>query len=106
MGERHLLQRGSADSPDAPPPVPAAGVRKNSIPLEQPYWTDTLNIAPGERYTVMFRADDAGVWVWHCHILTHVERSTGMFGMVTAIIVNETPGSTPTTSRFAPATGG
>ncbi|MEZ5374990.1 MAG: multicopper oxidase domain-containing protein [Acidimicrobiales bacterium] len=76
---------------------------KDGIPLEQPYWTDTLNIAPGERYTVMFRADDAGVWVWHCHILTHVERSTGMFGMVTAIIVNETPGFDPNDEPVRPS---
>lgn len=64
---------------------------KDGVPLDVPYWTDTLNVAPGERYTVMFRADDAGVWVWHCHILTHVERDEGMFGMVTAVVVNEDP---------------
>ena len=28
-----------------------------------------------------------GTWVWHCHILDHVERETGMLGMVTAIVV-------------------
>jgi hypothetical protein len=33
------------------------------------------------------------VWVWHCHILTHVERDTGMFGMVTALVVNEAEGT-------------
>ncbi len=68
---------------------------KDGVPLDVPYWTDTLNVAPGERYTVMFRADDVGTWVWHCHILTHVERETGMFGMVTAIVVGETPGFDP-----------
>ncbi len=68
---------------------------KDGIPLDQPYYVDTLNVAPGERYTVLMRADDAGTWVWHCHILTHVERETGMFGMVTAIVVNPTPGFDP-----------
>jgi hypothetical protein len=29
------------------------------------------------------------VWAWHCHILNHAETSTGMFGMVTALIVEE-----------------
>jgi len=62
---------------------------KDGVPLDEPYWVDTLNVAPGERFTVLFKADDVGVWVWHCHILTHVERETGMFGMVTAIVVNE-----------------
>ncbi len=61
---------------------------KDGIPLDVPYYVDTLNIAPGERYTVLMRADDAGTWVWHCHILSHVERTDGMFGMVTAIVVN------------------
>jgi len=51
---------------------------------------------------VLFRADDPGVWVWHCHILTHVERSEGMFGMVTAIIVNETPGFDPDEEPVTP----
>ena len=33
---------------------------KDGIPLDEPYWVDTLNVAPGERYTVLFRATDAG----------------------------------------------
>jgi len=59
----------------------------DGFPLEQPYWVDTLLVAPGQRYTVMFQADQKGTWVYHCHILNHVERSAGMFGMVTAIVV-------------------
>ena len=62
---------------------------KDGIPLDYPYWADTVNVAPGERYSVIYQATDPGVWVWHCHILTHVERDTGMFGMVTALVVNE-----------------
>jgi len=38
---------------------------------------------------VLVHADEAGTWVWHCHILNHVEKSDGMFGMATAIIVEE-----------------
>ncbi|MEL7155348.1 MAG: multicopper oxidase domain-containing protein [Actinomycetota bacterium] len=75
---------------------------KDGIPLDVPYWTDTLNVAPGERYTVLFRADDPGTWVWHCHILTHVEREEGMFGMVTAIVVEEDPGFDPNENPVAP----
>jgi manganese oxidase len=62
---------------------------KDGVPLESPYWVDTLNVAPGERYSVLMQLEDPGVWVWHCHILTHVEREEGMFGMVTAFIVEE-----------------
>jgi FtsP/CotA-like multicopper oxidase with cupredoxin domain len=29
------------------------------------------------------------VWAWHCHILNHAENDTGLFGMVTALIVND-----------------
>lgn len=60
---------------------------KDGIPLDEPYWADTINIAPGERYSVLVQADRVGTWVWHCHILTHVETDEGMFGMVTALIV-------------------
>lgn len=62
---------------------------KDGIPLEEPYWADTVNVAPGERYSVLTRPDRVGTWVWHCHILTHVEREEGMFGMVTAMIVED-----------------
>jgi len=62
---------------------------KDGFPLDNPYWADTINVAPGERYSVLIHAEDAGVWVWHCHILTHVEREEGMFGMVTAVIVED-----------------
>ncbi len=62
-------------------------IAKDGIPLEQPYWVDTLNVAPGERYTVIMKTDEKGVWVWHCHILNHVEREEGAFGMLTAFIV-------------------
>jgi len=38
---------------------------------------------------VLYNLTDPGVWAWHCHILTHAEREDGMFGMVTAFIVDE-----------------
>lgn len=59
----------------------------NYLPV--PYLCDTLNIAPGERYDVVIDCDEAGVWAYHCHILTHAESRHGMFGMVTVLIVNE-----------------
>jgi manganese oxidase len=62
-------------------------VEKDGYPLPMPYKLDTLNIAPGERYDVVIEADAPGVWAFHCHILNHVEAADGMFGMVTALIV-------------------
>ena len=66
---------------------PQLVVAKDGFPLDNPYYADTVNVAPGERYTVLINPDLEGTWVWHCHILTHVERDEGMFGMVTAIVV-------------------
>jgi FtsP/CotA-like multicopper oxidase with cupredoxin domain len=62
-------------------------VAKDGYPLDNPYTVDTLNVAPGERYTVLVQLEERGTWVWHCHILPHVEREEGMFGMVTAVVV-------------------
>ncbi len=44
-------------------------------------------MAPGERYDVVVKATEPGVWAFHCHILNHVESPNGMFGMVTAVVV-------------------
>ena len=57
---------------------------KDGEPLDHPYAADTVLVAPGERYTVLFNPDQRGTWVWHCHIINHVESADGMFGMVTA----------------------
>jgi hypothetical protein len=32
-------------------------------------------------------ATEVGTWAFHCHVLTHAEGPDGMFGMVTAMIV-------------------
>ena len=53
-----------------------------------PWHCDTLNVAPGERYDVLVKCTNPGTWAFHCHILPHAESDRGMFGMVTALIVN------------------
>jgi FtsP/CotA-like multicopper oxidase with cupredoxin domain len=63
-------------------------VAKDGYALDVPYVADTVNVAPGERYSVLVKIDKPGAWVWHCHILPHVERETGMYGMVTALIAS------------------
>ncbi len=62
-------------------------VARDGKVLDAPYFADTINVAPGERWTVVYTAQDVGVWAWHCHILTHAETPTGMKYMVTALIV-------------------
>jgi manganese oxidase len=64
-------------------------IAKDGVPLLEPIPGDTITIAPGERYTVVYKAELVGVWAWHCHILNHAEGPQGMFGMVTALIVTE-----------------
>ncbi len=63
-------------------------VAKDGFPLDAPYVADTVSVAPGERYSVLVHLDQPGTWVWHCHILNHVERDEGMYGMVTAVVVS------------------
>jgi uncharacterized cupredoxin-like copper-binding protein len=62
-------------------------IAEDGFPVPQPYTVDTLNVGPGNRFTVLVHLDKAGTWVWHCHILPHVEKDDGMFGMVTAVVV-------------------
>ena len=62
-------------------------IAKDGYPLATPQLEDTVTVAPGERYTVLVHADNPGTWAWHCHILSHAEDTTGMFGMVTAMVV-------------------
>ena len=68
---------------------PQLVVARDGIPLDQPYWADTVTVGPGERFTVLFQGALTGAWVWHCHILNHAEREEGMFGMVTAVAVTQ-----------------
>ncbi len=61
---------------------------RDGYPLDSPYVADVVNVAPGERYTVLVQLDKPGTWAWHCHILPHVESDAGMHGMVTALIAS------------------
>jgi manganese oxidase len=62
-------------------------VAQDGFPLENPYMADTLVIAPGQRFDVLVHAVYPGAWAFHCHILPHVEGPQGMYGMVTALVV-------------------
>ena len=62
-------------------------VAKDGFALQQPYKADTVQIAPGERYSVLVTATRKGKWGFHCHIFPHSEGSQGMFGMFTELII-------------------
>ncbi|MCC7360914.1 MAG: multicopper oxidase domain-containing protein [Anaerolineales bacterium] len=69
--------------------MPQTVFAKDGYNLSVPFLADTLIVGPGERWDVTVLCDEPGVWAFHCHILTHAESSHGMFGMVTALIVQE-----------------
>jgi Putative multicopper oxidases len=50
---------------------------------------DTLGVNPGERWDVVIDCTEPGAWAFHCHILPHVEGREGMYGMVTALVVQD-----------------
>jgi uncharacterized cupredoxin-like copper-binding protein len=87
--EIHYFNEGMQIHPMHLHGIPQTVIAKDGFPLPNPYQVDTLNVAPGERYTVLVHPDASqlGVWAFHCHILTHAERDTGMYGMVTTFIV-------------------
>ncbi|HET6921358.1 MAG TPA: multicopper oxidase family protein, partial [Jiangellaceae bacterium] len=64
-----------------------------------PWWTDTLNVAPGETYEVAFLADNPGVWMDHCHDLNHAADGfvmhLGYEGVTTPYAVGDDTGNVP-----------
>ena len=41
------------------------------IPEAARYEKDTINVAPGERYDVIWTAREPGKWLLHCHVNHH-----------------------------------
>lgn len=67
--------------------MPQRVIAKDGHLVARPRTEDTVLVAPGERVDVLVEAREPGVWAFHCHILSHAESEDGMFGMVTALIV-------------------
>lgn len=67
--------------------IPQKVVAKDGHILPAPYLADTVLVGPGERYDVIVDASELGAWAFHCHVLSHAESPQGMFGMVTAMVV-------------------
>ncbi|MDQ6886201.1 MAG: copper oxidase [Gemmatimonadota bacterium] len=64
-------------------------IAKDGWDVPAPWKCDTLNVAPGERWDVIVNCTSPGTWAFHCHILPHAESDRGMFGMVTALVVQK-----------------
>ncbi|MGH3717084.1 MAG: multicopper oxidase family protein, partial [Micromonosporaceae bacterium] len=52
--------------------------RDGRAPSGSPLWMDTFDVQPGEVWQVAFRADNPGVWMNHCHNLSHAEAGMSM----------------------------
>jgi FtsP/CotA-like multicopper oxidase with cupredoxin domain len=51
---------------------------------------DVVNIGPGERYDLLMTPDNPGTWLFHCHILTHVQNhGVEPGGMISVVKVEE-----------------
>jgi FtsP/CotA-like multicopper oxidase with cupredoxin domain len=65
---------------------------KDGRPLPNPYLADTILFGPGERYDLILRADNPGIWMVHDHIDKHTTNgSSPMGGMMTTIEYEEIP---------------
>jgi FtsP/CotA-like multicopper oxidase with cupredoxin domain len=64
-----------------------------------PWWTDTLNVEPGDEYVIAFRADNPGIWMDHCHNLGHAAAGLTMHvayaGVRTPFLVGGEHDNTP-----------
>jgi FtsP/CotA-like multicopper oxidase with cupredoxin domain len=64
-----------------------------------PWWTDTLNVDPGDEYVIAFRADNPGLWMEHCHNLGHAAAGLTMHvayaGITTPFLVGSANDNTP-----------
>jgi manganese oxidase len=84
--------------------MPMRVVARDGYPLGGAAFTcDTLGVNPGERWDVVITCDEPGAWAFHCHILPHAEGSDGMFGMVTALVVQDAATAASLETAGAPA---
>jgi len=51
---------------------------RNGQPVSGTWWSDTLDVLPGDTFEVAFRADNPGLWMDHCHNLSHAALGMSM----------------------------
>jgi FtsP/CotA-like multicopper oxidase with cupredoxin domain len=59
---------------------------KDGHPLPQPYKADTILLGPGERYDLIFEADNPGRFIFHDHMDTHVTNAGKYPGGIVTIV--------------------
>jgi FtsP/CotA-like multicopper oxidase with cupredoxin domain len=95
-----FINRGHNDHPMHLHGHHALVLSRNGQPIVgSPWWTDTLEIKPGEIFEVAFRADNPGIWMDHCHNLDHAAAGMTMHlayeGVTTPYFVGHASGNRP-----------
>ena len=74
-----------------------AVIAKDGEALPEPQRINTLDIAQGETYDVVFRADNPGTWLLHCHDLHHASNAgVEPGGLIVAVNVRAAGDPAPT----------
>jgi FtsP/CotA-like multicopper oxidase with cupredoxin domain len=73
---------------------------RNGVPSSGgPWWADTLEVKEDETYVIAFRADNPGIWMDHCHNLSHAAAGLTMHlayaGTSTPFNVGDATGNQP-----------
>ncbi len=63
--------------------------QRDGYPVVPPYVCDTIDVPPGNRFDCIIDCAEAGLWAFHCHVLSHAENSSGFFGLVTVMAVED-----------------
>jgi FtsP/CotA-like multicopper oxidase with cupredoxin domain len=73
---------------------------KNGKPLSgSPIYLDTINLFPKESYVIAFKANNPGIWMLHCHDLSHAAAGMDVMvyyqGISTPYMVGDKSGNNP-----------
>lgn len=68
--------------------MPFKVVAQDGNRLPSPYTVDTLSVAPGQTFDIVFTPTEVGHWLLHCHIFSHAEGPHGMTGLANTIEVD------------------
>ncbi len=62
---------------------------RDGYPVVPPYKCDNIDVPPGSRMDCIIECFEAGLWAFHCHVLSHAENKSGFFGLVTVLAVED-----------------
>ncbi len=70
---------------------------ENGQPISKLPNKHTVNVAPGDTYSALLTADEAGEWAFHCHLLYHM-----MSGMMNKVIVAKLDAAKVSAELYSP----